>query len=228
MPLFRHEKQSAVPESDIKQHTAALLEAVAHRSHDKKQVTEQRENLLRDGLVSQTRWEKGTDINEALTQMIVVGDTVLGISREVTGLHGGGKPELTRVRVAVLPVGSHAEFGSSRTLLDIDPRTLREPRQDGVIQPWERVDISRQSLTELTGVEDRSVSRDHGHISVETDGMVSIVDHGSANGTDVVNDLSFYDRSLKEQLAPFVDDLQARSEMWAADTADRRVIDPYQ
>lgn len=189
-------------------------------------------NLLEDGLASVTHG----DSQEALTHLVFVGDdSVIGISREVTGLGTPQGVKLTRIRAMLLPFGKHREFGGSRTLLDVSTDILEQPRPGGYKQNWERITIGREELAQVAdGSADSTVSGHHLALTVSTNGSFQIDDLKSTNGTHIVGTHDYSE--LGGGLAPVdqavlhdvATELQQNTHMWEAQYSDQRVINPYQ
>lgn len=179
----------------------------------------------------------GGNVEEGLTHLIITGSTVLGVSREINKKKiGSDSNPVERVRVAVLPLGTFGgDFGSSRTLLDVRLAELRQPRDDGAVKPWEVVEIGRKQLADKTGIDDPHVSGAHLAIAISEGGSMAVKDLDSTNGTQVLSIEDFYNqqgRGLDDtgRLALFdvVDQLQQNPHMWDGESADRRVINPYE
>ncbi len=181
-----------------------------------------------------TKEKYSGNYEEGLTHLIMVGSTMLGISRGVNNkIRGSGRDPIEKIRVMVLPVGNHpaAEKHSAVTLLEVDPAKLKMPRQDGVIQDWEELIIGRDMLRQATDKEDPFVSSMHAKITIGSDGMISIEDR-SSNGTQVLDEFDVQhtpeqgglDAQGKAELASLMERFQHNYWEWTEDTAGVTVI----
>lgn len=182
------------------------------------------ETVVAHGVAGNSRFENGVMTDEALTHIIRIGDsTLIGVSRDIINLDDETKrPEVTRIRVSVLPFGAHAEQGASRTLLDVDPRELNEPREDGVIQRFETLEVGRSSIQDATGNLDAAISGKHMKITVSADGSIDVVDHKSTNGTDVLNEYdltSLRNEKIRNAMIGFSSELNANPQLWSVENA---------
>ncbi len=143
----------------------------------------------------------GGNLVEGLTQLVVVGDSVIGIShirntkKQAQGDSNGG---LEKVRIALLPVGAHAEArgmsdGTAKTIQEVDMRSLTRSNEQGVVQGFQDVEIGRALLAQLSGTEDFGVSRAHAAMRVDNEGVVHITDN-STNGTHIL-ETADYDKA---------------------------------
>lgn len=226
MVMSSHDHITQTPDQ-LEQQKQAVTENLlnvldARRAERGRKDDTRRESVITHGIVSNTRYENGVQIDEALTHVIRIGDsTLIGVSRDIVGLEDEDKkPEVTRIRVSVLPFGVHAEQGVSRTLLDIDPRELDKPRQDGVRQPFETLEIGRNSIKDATGNIDAAISGKHMRLTVDSNGYVEVVDHKSTNGTDVLNEvdlMSYRDENIRDAMIGFAGALEANPQSWTAE-----------
>lgn len=173
----------------------------------------------------------GGNIEEGLSHLIVVGDTVLGVSRVIDrGRQGPGA--VSRMRLSVLPLGEHgSSIGSSATILEVNPSELVKPRQSGVVQLWEMVKVGRSELAKLTTDRDPRVSASHLEVTFDSTGGVKIEDLGSTNGTRVYTTMEDFAGPITQEdyavLGRMADELQQHPHMWDSESAGYRVITPY-
>lgn len=189
--------------------------------------------LAREPLVSQEHYSGKQE--EGLTHLVVVGNSILGISRNFNHPRGSENfGQVESVRISVLPLGeAAAHMQSSRTLLEVHTATLRNPRENGVIQGWESIAIGRKELADATGVVDQALSRQHLEIAVTADGNVGITDRGSTYGTQILSMDDFGYNGLTPQGQQMLEDtrqeLQQKPYMWNNQFADTvaRIVDPH-
>lgn len=209
-----------------KQASAAnLLKVLDRRNAERgRKDGTRRESVVTHGIASNTRFENGVQTDEALTHVIRIGDsTLIGVSRDIIGLDDEDKqPEVTRIRVSVLPFGVHAEQGVSRTLLDVDPRELDKRLVNGARQPFEPLEIGRNSIKDATGNLDTAISGKHMRLTVDSNGYVEVIDHKSTNGTDVLNEtdlMSYRDENIRDAMIGFAGALEASPQSWTVEPA---------
>ena len=130
----------------------------------------------------------GGNVVEGLTHLIVVGDSMIGVSH----IRNTKKPDggLEKVRVALLPVGAHAGAkgmadGTAKTIQEIDVAALGRPDRQGVIQSYKDVNVGRSTLAGLSGETDPAVSGNHFTLKVDSNGGILITDT-STNGTRIL------------------------------------------
>jgi len=169
---------------------------------------------------------------EYLNNLVVVGETVLG----VTQVHDSDG-RVSNVRVSILPVGEKSgavgERQTSATLAEIDVPSLREPRVDGIVQPWAHIDIGRGAIAEFTRVADNTISGKHASITVTAEGCVEMQDT-STNGTVVVSandllashDFGGLDDDSKVRVATFIRQFNDKPYTWQKTASGQRFIDP--
>jgi hypothetical protein len=170
---------------------------------------------------------------EVLDNVIIVGGTVLGLTR--TRSEDGSRT--SHVRLAVLPVGSEAGTlsvnHSSATVLEVDLDELRERRVDGAKKDWEAFSFGRKELSELTGKIDSTVSSIHFGLTVIADGRILITDN-STNGTTVISsgdlmrnqDGGGFSDVDKGAVIQFIEPLEKKPYLWQREYAGQRIVDP--
>lgn len=178
----------------------------------------------------------GGNITESLTHVIVVGDTVLGVSRTVNNKPGADK-RVEEYRLSVLPVGAKYDqpqlSDSPVTLLSARPKVmdnLRDDPQEPYYQRFERFRIGGQSIMNLTGVRDEYISSKHADLIISSDGtdhILSVHDFASTNGTQVFTAEDFEEAESTGALAGFAQYLQSDPVSWSAEFADQKMINPY-
>jgi hypothetical protein len=166
-------------------------------------------------------YERGLETREALTHIIAMGGTLIGVSRAFnmplkagTRVQDGGE---IRVRFSVLPFGVNAGLGVARMLAEVNLDTLKKPRPEGYVQEWEDIQLGRGMIADKTGIVDPAVSGEHALLKVNADGKFEVKDTSSLNGTTVIDDGFVYSSELKEPLVGFVRSLQAGVRMWSPD-----------
>jgi len=225
-------------ESNTQQLAKALIESAAARPNQAmgNLRKETGKNVYHDTMLQEPLAKKeqmGGNLEQGLSHIIVVGDTVLGVSRTVNMKKLGQPDAVEQIRLAVLPLGEQgSDTGSSRTIVTMQASALRQPRHNGVMQPWESVRLGRSELAALTGHTDPTVSGTHLEIAFSADGSVGVYDFESTNGTQIYNatDLSStftVSDGGRSSLAALAVELQQNPHMWDAESADRTVINPY-
>lgn len=214
------------------QEAAMQREPTSRRRLDSESVnTKYVGNTLAHPLASKEQYSGNYE--QGVSQLILVGNTVLAVSRGVNKkLIGSGRSPVDSVRVSVLPMGDQAATGknSSVTLFETNPSRLNEPRENGVIQTWDEFEIGRGVLSDATGVHDPLVSGNHARVKVTAEGMVEIVDM-STNGTQIFDEFDFQDPKhggLDEQgrleLADAMQRLQTNPHEWDKESVGKTVI----
>ncbi len=163
----------------------------------------------------------------ALTHLIFVGDSVMGVS---TTWEGSRVDELA---LLLLPIGAQAndhskQYLTARSLLKIRPDEVSKPGPDGVVMPWRQVDITRKGIGAPFGINDDMVSRNHGRVDLMADSRIEVNDNSSSNGTEVmtINSLAngidgfkMSDNS-KSAALELVGTLQSNPDLWSNEAAD--------
>ena len=117
--------------------------------------------------------------------VVLAGDTAVAITR--TNKPGSRLPI---VNIVELPYGEHSSEISPKTgklLQTIDPNTLNQARQDGVVQPWETFKFGRSEKNGTNPIgQSPLLSREAFSITLGAGGDVSVTDLNSTNGTSLI------------------------------------------
>lgn len=170
---------------------------------------------------------------ENLTHLIVLGDTVLGVTTQVNQ-KPGVEGRIEEIRVAILPFGAHDRpdlTDAPTDLLKVRPALLQQPRSDGIIQDFETVVVGGRDIAAATGVVDQYVSAKNTEITVTADGRLKVGDLSSTNGTQVFDAIDFAALGSKDEsgtLRELNDFLTQNAVSWSSRDADTgmRVINP--
>lgn len=180
-----------------------------------------------------TNTETAEPNTESLDNVIIVGGSVLGLTR--TRSADGSRA--SHVRLAVLPVGEFAgslkDKQSSATLIDVDLDALRRPRQNGAIQDWEVFSVGRTDLQALTGKSDMTISGTHFGVIVFADGRVEYHDN-STNGSTIVSARDMlqsrasggFEETDRMRVVDFTRPLDKKRYLWQRQFAGQHVVDP--
>ncbi len=171
---------------------------------------------------------------EGLTHLVLVGGFTLAISRGFNHKRVSNPgTAVESVRVSILPIGDHQATSkqSSITLLEVNPRVLGNPRQDGIVHPSESIKIGRQMLEDATGTSDGFVSREHLEITILEDASIRIHDT-SSNGTQVLAEADMMKSEAfggladegKHDMAAILQQLQEHPWEWTEQAAGQTVI----
>ncbi len=171
---------------------------------------------------------------ESLNNVIFAGETAIGI----TQIQGTSESDRGAIRVVILPVGDKAgrvgELQSSATIDRVDISALNQPRMNGVVQRWEDIHIGRSKVEHFTGNPDNMMSRNHLTVRVTSEGLVSVIDQQSTNGTRIVQARDFVSsedfgglpQDSKETVASFINQFDKKDYMWREAYSGNMVVDP--
>lgn len=139
----------------------------------------------------------------------LIADTAIAVVQDYSLSRQRAKKQ-PLIKIVELPYGEHAGESqrTGKVLAEVDPDTLKSPRADGVIQPWERLVLGRDTTNPnvINISSDTEASRQHVAIEVTAGGIVELTDL-STNGTAVVTGRTVMNNPENAQLNAFYDHL---------------------
>ncbi len=139
----------------------------------------------------------------------LIGDSAIAIVQEFPVFKQRAQ-EKPYIKIVQLPYGEHAGSNqlTGKILAQIDPDKLKEPRANGIVQPWERVILGRDTKSPNVIPVSTSyyASREHVAIEVGSDGIPTITDM-SSNGTAFITGASITEGQQNPQLTALYEHL---------------------